>query len=77
MRRCTQCMRVVVRCSAAHEQRVCTWSPGEHTASSACQMDCLAPLLTTTSSARYVSPFSSCSLRTMAARSGVVPVFGV
>ena len=40
-------------------------------------MDCLAPLLTTTSSVLYESPFSSCSLRTMAARSGAVPVFGV
>ncbi len=38
-----------------------TSSPSLQTASSACQMACLAPLLTTISSGLYSNPFSSFS----------------
>lgn len=36
-----------------------TSSPGDTAASTACQIDCFAPLDTTTSLAWYSSPFSS------------------
>lgn len=54
-----------------------TSSPGETLARMACQMDCLAPLLTTTSLGLYSKLFSSLSLWQMACRSLAVPVLGV
>ena len=58
-------------------QRRPTWSPAEQVASSACQMACFAPLLTTTSCGPYRSPFSASSLSQIARRSAAVPVLGV
>ncbi len=58
--------------NAGRQQPHCTSSPGEQTASSPCQMHCLAPLLTTISSGLYVSPFSCCSLAQMACGAAVM-----
>ena len=58
-------------------QMMLTSSSGEQVASTACQMDCLAPLLTTISSGLYCSWFSLCSLWQMACLRAAVPVFGV
>lgn len=55
-------MRFCLDILALHLRMQCdclTSSPGEHVASTACHMDCFAPLLTTISSAAYMSPLSS------------------
>ena len=52
-------------------------SPGDSVASSACHMDCFAPLLTKISLASYSTPFSFLSFEAIALRTAVVPMLGV
>lgn len=54
-----------------------TSSSGAHVANTACQTDCLAPLLRMTCEGSYSKPFSVRNLSAMAWRKDAMPTLGV